>query len=239
MSKDIKNAYPGHHQKSSGVSSNWLRAAVLGANDGIVSVASIVVGVAGASSSRGFVITAGIAGLVAGAASMAVGEFISVSSQRDMERALLKTEEDLLQNYPNEEKAELALLYESKGISKRTSQLVADELSKNNAASAHFDAELGIDPSDLTNPWHAALASAAAFTAGALVPMLAAVFSSASARVPYTFIAVLIALIVTGTLSAKASHTKIARPTARVVIGGFLAMTLTFVIGKVLGVHSI
>ena len=226
--------YPGPHQKQHSVSSNWLRAAVLGANDGIVSVASIIVGVAGASTSRSFIITAGVAGLVAGAMSMAVGEYVSVSSQRDSQKSLLERELHLLKNYPAEEKAELALLYEAKGLSKTTAARVADELSAKDAAAAHFDVELGIDPHDLTNPWEAAFASAISFSLGALVPLAAVLMVATGTRVPVTFAAVIVALIITGILSARASGARPARATLRVVTGGIVAMAITFGIGKLL-----
>src|SRR3989338_2109415 len=151
------------HARKSGAKLNWLRAAVLGSNDGIVSVASIVVGVAGASDSSGFILTAGVAGLVAGALSMAVGEYVSVSTQRDTEKALLEKERLELLNEPEEELDELASLYEAKGLSKATARTTAQELTAHDAFSAHVDAELHIDPNALTNPWHAAVASGASF----------------------------------------------------------------------------
>ncbi|WP_264991347.1 VIT1/CCC1 transporter family protein, partial [Mycobacterium kiyosense] len=152
---------------------NWLRAAVLGANDGIVSVAGIVVGVAGATTQRGPLFTAGLAGLVAGAVSMALGEFVSVSSQRDSERALLAQEREELARAPSTELAELTAIYAAKGLSPQTAARVAEELTAHDAFAAHAEAELKIDPGDLANPWHAAVASAVAFTAGALLPLLA------------------------------------------------------------------
>lgn len=235
MNLTNKTTYPGHHKRLSGVRSNWLRAAVLGANDGIVSVASIVVGVAGASNSRSFIVTAGIAGLVAGALSMAVGEFISVSSQRDIEKALLDRELYLLETFPKEEREELAMLYRQKGLSEKTARLVASELTAKDTASAHFDAELGIDPNQLTNPWHAALASAIAFIAGAIIPLAAIALPPWGGRLTVTFIAVIIALAVTGLLSAKASGAKKLRATTRVIVGGTAAMVVTYLIGLIFG----
>lgn len=161
------------HAQSTGGTLNWLRAAVLGANDGIVSVSSIVVGVAGASDSAAFILTAGVAGLVAGALSMAVGEYVSVSTQRDTEKALLEKERAELREYPQQELEELAGLYEMKGLSKPTARTVAEELMAHDAFAAHAEAELHIDPNDLTNPWQAALASAASFSVGGIVPILA------------------------------------------------------------------
>src|SRR6185312_12028563 len=215
------------HQSDSGSKLNWLRAAVLGANDGIVSVASIVVGVAGASNSAGFIFTAGIAGLVAGALSMAVGEYVSVSTQRDTERALLEKERYELEHEPEAELAELTSLYAAKGLSQETALQVARELTAHDAFAAHVDAELHIDPNALTNPWQAAIASAASFLSGAIIPLIAVVLPPESIRIPVTFAAVLVALIITGTLSAYAGGANKTRATVRVVVGGLLAMAIT------------
>jgi VIT1/CCC1 family predicted Fe2+/Mn2+ transporter len=218
---------------------NWLRAAVLGANDGIVSVASIVLGVAGASNSSGFILTAGVAGLVAGALSMAVGEYVSVSTQRDTEKALLEKERIELSESPNEELEELVGLYAAKGLSSSTARLVALELTKHDAFAAHVDAELNIDPDNLANPWHAAYASALSFFFGALIPLIAIILPPASVRIPITFISVIIALVITGTLSAYAGGANKLTATIRVVVGGILAMVITFGIGKLFGVVGI
>ncbi len=215
---------------------NWLRAAVLGANDGIVSVAAVVVGVAGASNSKFFILTASVAALVAGALSMAVGEYVSVSSQRDTERALLEKERLELATMPEEELEELVQIYEKKGLSRATAEIVAKELTARDAFLAHVDAELGIDPNDLTNPFHAAYASALAFFSGAIIPILAVIFSSPSMQIPVTFIAVIVALLITGLLSAYVSGAKKLRATVRVVLGGILAMIVTFGIGKLFGI---
>jgi len=227
------------HQSDSGSKLNWLRAAVLGANDGIVSVASIVVGVAGASNSAGFIFTAGIAGLVAGALSMAVGEYVSVSTQRDTERALLEKERYELEHEPEAELAELTSLYAAKGLSQETALQVARELTAHDAFAAHVDAELHIDPNALTNPWQAAIASAASFLSGAIIPLIAVVLPPESIRIPVTFAAVLVALIITGTLSAYAGGANKTRATVRVVVGGLLAMAITYGIGKFFGVVGI
>ena len=220
------------HTKGSGVKLNWLRAAVLGANDGIVSVASIRAGVAGASVSTEFIITAGVAGLVAGALSMAVGEYVSVSTQRDTERALLEKERRELIEEPEAELEELASIYEAKGLSHATAQIVAQELTEHDAFAAHADAELQIDPHALTNPWHAAYASAAAFLSGGIIPILAIVLPPTSLQIPVTFAAVLTALVITGTLSAQAGGANKTKATLRVVLGGILAMIITYGIGK-------
>ncbi len=227
------------HTDSSGAKLNWLRAAVLGANDGIVSVAAIVVGIAGATNSSGFILTAGVAGLAAGALSMSVGEYVSVSTQRDTERALLEKERGELRDEPESELEELAALYRAKGLTESTARIVAKELTAHDAFAAHAEAELHIDPNDLTNPWHAAFASAAAFIAGAIIPLIAIVWPPASLRIPVTFIAVLVALAITGTLSAQAGGASRAKATLRVVMGGAIAMAVTFGIGKIFGVIGI
>lgn len=223
----------------SGTKLNWLRAAVLGANDGIVSVASIVVGVAGASNSPRAIFVAGIAGLVAGALSMAVGEYVSVSTQRDTEKALLEKERLELFHNPDEELVELAGLYEDKGLSKTLSEQVAKELTAHDAFAAHAEAELRIDANALTNPWHAAFASSAAFLSGAIIPLIAIVLSPVSAQIPVTVGAVIVALSITGSLSAHAGGASKTIATIRVVVGGILAMAITFGIGKIIGVTGI
>ncbi len=214
---------------------NWLRASVLGADDGIVSIAGLVVGVAGASNSTSTILTAGIAGIVAGAISMAAGEYVSVSSSRDSERALLDKEKSELRDYPVQETNELADIYEKRGLSAKTARTVAEELMAHNAFEAHANAELGIDPNNLTNPWHAALASAASFLAGAFIPLIAIIVPPASVRVPVAFVAVLLALAATGVISARAGGAPVGKATGRVVLGGALAMLVTFGIGKLVG----
>lgn len=218
---------------------NWLRAGVLGANDGIVSIAGLVLGVAGATSSRGIILAAGIAGIIAGAISMAAGEYVSVSSSRDTEKALLEKERYELKYSPKEELEELARIYEKKGLSKKTAMIVAEELTIHDPIAAHFDAELGIDPKNLTNPWHAALASSFAFLIGAVVPLLVILLPPESLRIPITFLAVVIALTATGIISAKVGRANILRAIVRVVIGGALAMIVTYSIGKFFGVQGI
>lgn len=227
------------HSAKSGQKLNWLRAAVLGANDGIVSTASLVVGVAGASNSSSFILTAGIAGLVAGALSMGVGEYISVSAQRDTEKALIKKERGELDTVPELELEELIKIYIAKGLSPETALLVATELTTKDVYAAHLDAELGIDPNDLTNPWHAAYASGLAFFCGAIIPIIMVILSPATLRIPLTFISVLIALSITGTLSAYAGGAGKLKATVRVVVGGMLAMAVTFGIGKLFGIAGI
>lgn len=218
---------------------NWLRASVLGANDGIVSVAAIIVGVAGASDSLSYIVTAGVAGLVAGALSMGVGEYVSVSTQRDTEKAFIEKERVEIAENPERELAELAVIYQRKGLSKETSQIVARELTEHDAFAAHLDAELGIDPNALTNPWHAAYASAISFFAGAIIPIIMVIVAPANLRISATFFAVFIALIITGALSAHSGGASKTKAAVRVVIGGILAMIVTFGIGKIFGVVGI
>ena len=238
MSSDVEQThFEAERERATGMTSrlNWLRAGVLGANDGIVSTAGLVVGVAGATSDRAVILTAGVAGLVAGALSMATGEYVSVSTQRDTERALLEQERRELEEMPEEELAELAGIYRGKGLSPELAQRVAEELTEKDAFAAHVDAELGIDPDDLTNPWHAALASAIAFTVGALLPLLAIELPPPSIRVPVTFISVLVALALTGWISARLGSAGVARAVRRNVFGGALAMAVTYGIGLLVG----
>jgi vacuolar iron transporter family protein len=214
---------------------NWLRAAVLGANDGIVSVAGIVIGVAGATTSRGPIFTAGLAGLVGGAVSMALGEYVSVSSQRDSERAQIALEKRELAESPEAELAELTALYEAKGLSAATARTVATELTARGPLAAHLDAELHLDPADLTNPVQASAASALSFISGALLPMLAILLPPAALRVPVTFAAVLIALALTGALSARLGGSNVRRAVVRVVVGGALGLAFTYGVGYLFG----
>ena len=233
--QDNLSAHPEWHTGGDSTQLNWLRAAVLGANDGIVSVAAVVVGVAGAAASVDFILTAGIAALVGGALSMAVGEYVSVSTQRDTEKALLKKERFELDNYPEQELEELADIYQKKGLSSETAHVVARELTAKDAFAAHVDAELGIDPHDLTNPWHAAYASAASFLVGGLIP-LAMVFAPENVRIIAIFVGVLIALAITGSVSAYVGGANKTTATVRNLAGGALAMLITFGVGKLFGI---
>jgi VIT1/CCC1 family predicted Fe2+/Mn2+ transporter len=244
MKKQDKNSisqhvHPEPHTGNTGSKLNWLRASVLGANDGIVSIAGLVVGVAGATDSTQIIFTAGMAGIVAGAISMAAGEYISVSSSRDTEKALLKKEQYELKHFPKQELEELAQIYERKGLTKNTAILVASELTRNDPYKAHIDAELGIDPDNLTNPWHAAFASAASFLIGAVIPLIAVLAPPTSVRIQFAFAAVLVALAITGTISAKIGNAPVLRAVARVVIGGAIAMVVTYGIGSMFGVKSL
>lgn len=214
---------------------NWLRAGVLGGNDGIVSTAGIVLGVAGATSTRTTILTAGVAGLTAGAMSMAVGEYVSVSSQRDTEKALLEKERGELRETPEEELAELTDMYAAKGLSHDLAAKVAEQLTERDALAAHAEVELGINPGNLSSPWHAALASMMAFTLGSLLPLIAIAVPPPHLRVPITVAAVLVALAITGLVSARLGTAPLTRPLWRNVIGGSLAMGITYAIGTLLG----
>jgi VIT1/CCC1 family predicted Fe2+/Mn2+ transporter len=227
------------HQDTSGQKLNWLRAAVLGADDGLVSVAALIVGIAGATDNTGFILTAGVAGIISGALSMAAGEYVSVSTQRDTERALIEKEKEELASRPVAELEELTKLYEAKGLSRATAETVARELTAHDAFAAHAEAELHIDPDNLTNPWYAAFASAISFTIGGIIPLIVMIFAPAAIRIPFTFVAVGIALIITGAWSAQAGGANKFRAALRVVVGGTLAMFITFIIGRLFGVAGI
>lgn len=214
---------------------NWLRAGVLGANDGIVSTAGLVVGVAGATTDTTALLVAGVAGLVAGALSMAGGEYVSVSTQRDTERALLAKEARELVETPDEELAELAGFYRAKGLSATTAQQVATELTAHDALRAHAEIELGIDGDSLINPWHAAWASLFSFTLGALLPLLAILLPPAAVRLPVTVLAVVLALATTGAVSARLGGAAPLPAVVRNVGVGLLAMGLTFAVGTLVG----
>jgi VIT1/CCC1 family predicted Fe2+/Mn2+ transporter len=170
---------------------------------------------------------------------MAVGEYVSVSTQRDTEEALLEKERRELREEPEAELAELALIYEKKGLTPATAHKVAEELTAHDAFAAHVDAELHIDPNDLTNPWHAAFASGASFLSGAIIPLLAILLPPADLRIPVTFVAVLLVLVITGSLSAYAGGAKKSTATIRVVVGGVIAMAITYGIGKLFGTVGI
>ena len=226
-----------HEPHSGGINDrlSWLRASVLGANDGIVSTAGIVVGVAGATSDRGAIVVAGVAGLVAGAMSMAAGEYVSVSTQRDAETALLAKERRELREEPEEELAELAGLYVDKGLSQDLALKVARQLTEHDALAAHAEAELGIDPDDLTSPWRAALASMVSFTVGALLPLLTILLVPQAWRVGVTVVSVAAALGLTGFVSARLGYASPRRAVARNVAGGLFAMAVTYAVGSLVG----
>ena len=216
---------------------NWLRAAVLGANDGIVSTAGVVMGVAGATDDSGAIVIAGIAALTAGALSMGAGEYVSVSTQRDSEKSILSLEARELQQMPETEERELAAMYVDKGLSAETAEKVARELTEHDALRAHADIEFGIDPDNLTNPWHAAWASMLAFTVGALLPLLIVAFVPDGYRVPVTVVSVVAALALTGFVSARIGYSPRLPAVLRNVSGGLLAMGVTYLIGMFAGVQ--
>lgn len=216
---------------------NWLRAGVLGANDGIVSVSALVVGVAAATSDTAILAVTGVAALLAGAISMALGEYVSVSTQRDTERALIELERRELAEDPAGELEELTQIYEAKGITRATAEQVARELTEHNVLGAHLHAELNINEHDLVSPWHAAFASAISFTVGAALPLLAVLFLPDAWRIPGTFVAVLAALTLTGWLSAWLGGAPKMRAILRVTIGGALGLLVTWGIGSLFNVH--
>lgn len=215
---------------------NWLRAGILGANDGIISTAGIVVGVAGATTQRDWLLLTGLAGLVAGAFSMAGGEYTSVSAQRDTERAALERERWELENLADEELTELARIYEQKGLSSTLAAQVARELTAGDALAAHAEAELGIDAEEQSSPWQAAFSSFVSFALGAALPLLAIVLPPASARVPVTMVTVVIALALTGFVGARLGGGRRRRAAARAVVVGLLTMAVTYAVGSLVGV---
>jgi VIT1/CCC1 family predicted Fe2+/Mn2+ transporter len=216
--------------------SGWLRAAVLGANDGIVSVSSLVVGVAAADPAPRAVLIAGVAGLVAGAMSMAAGEYVSVSSQSDIERADIKREETALAEMPEEELAELVAIYVDRGLSQKTAETVARELTAKDALGAHIRDELGLSEVHTANPLQAAVTSGATFSVAASVPVLAAFLAPAFAIIPTVLIVTVLALVMLGALGAKAGAAPLMPAILRVVGWGIFAMTITAAVGWVFGV---
>lgn len=214
---------------------NWLRAAVLGANDGIISTAGVVMGVAGATTDESTILLAGVAALTAGAISMAAGEYVSVSTQRDSEKSILAMEADELAAMPETELAELVEMLQEKGMTEATAEVVAEELTAHDALRAHAEIEFGIDPDELTNPWHAAWASMIAFTLGALVPLLVLALLPADVRLPLTVAVVAAALALTGATSAHLGYSPKMRAVLRNILGGLLAMGITYVVGMAFG----
>ena len=217
--------------------SGWLRAAVLGANDGILSTASIVIGVAVASQTRNPIVLAGIAGMVAGALSMAAGEYVSVSSQSDIEEADLKRESEELKNVPESELKELALIYQKRGLDEKLSMQVAQQLTDHDALEAHSRDELGISELTQAKPLQAALASCAAFTSGGLIPVMVAFFSPVKQMVYFQYVLALIALIILGVIAAKTGGSNISKAVIRISYWGTVAMGITALIGYVFGVN--
>jgi len=214
----------------------WLRAAVLGANDGIVSVSSLIVGVAAASTNTTAIFVAGAAGLAAGAMSMAAGEYVSVSSQSDIERADIAREKQALIDTPAEEEAELASIYASRGLSVATAALVARELTEKDALAAHVRDELGLSEVHTANPLQAAFASGMTFTAAASLPLAAAILAPSDKIIPTVVIVTLICLAGLGAIGAHVGGAPKPRATARVLFWGAAAMAITAGVGHMFGV---
>jgi len=217
--------------------SNWLRAAVLGANDGIISISSLAIGVAAASTSREPIILATLAGLVAGALSMAAGEYVSVSSQTDTEKADIEREKKELLEMPNEELQILAQIYEKRGLKKETALQVAVELTEKDALSAHIRDELGINEISQANPIQAALASGASFLVGGLLPMLTVLFAPIIGMEYWLYGSTMVFLILLGATAAKTGGSNIAKAIFRITIWGSIAMGLSALVGYLFGVR--
>ncbi|MDE0572724.1 VIT family protein [Demequina sp. B12] len=215
---------------------NALRAGVLGANDGIVSTAGLVIGVAAATpDNHGAILAAGVAGVVAGALSMGVGEYVSVSSQSDAEKSQLRREARWHKERPEWELEQLVQLNVETGMSEETARKAAEEQTAHDPLGIHSRMHLGIDPEEITNPWHAAWASLCAFTLGGLLPLLTILLVPTSAQVPATYIAVLIAVSLTGYTSSRLAHSPRTRAIIRNIVGGALAMGITWGIGALIG----
>ena len=228
-----------HRERHLSHRTGWLRAAVLGANDGIISIAALILGVAASDASRTAVITAGVAGLSAGALSMGLGEYVSVSSQRDTEEADIAKEVWELENVPERELAELTAIYMEKGLDHDLAEQVATALTEKDALRIHLIEELGITESTMARPWQAAFSSTAAFAVGGFIPLLAAILvpesMSTLGRIAITLVVTVVALLALGLAGARAGGARPLRPTFRVVLGGILAMAVTMGIGKLFG----
>ncbi|KAB7731211.1 VIT family protein [Rudanella paleaurantiibacter] len=217
--------------------SNWLRAAVLGANDGIISISSLAIGVATASTTRDPILLATVAGLVAGALSMAAGEYVSVSSQTDIEYADIEREKQELKEMPEVELNILAKIYEKRGLKPETALQVAKELTETDALAAHIRDELGINEVSQAKPTQAAFASGAAFTVGGLLPLLVILFAPVANMVYFLYGFTIISLIILGAVSAKTGGSSISKAILRIVIWGTLAMGLSALVGYIFGVN--
>ncbi len=224
-----------HDEGHGGKRIGLLRAVVLGANDGIISTACLVLGVTAANASRSAILTVGLAGLVAGAASMALGEYISVSSQRDAEDANIAKEKWELANVPERELEELTAIYVHKGLNPELARQVAEELTADDALKIHLAEELGISEHSRAQPVEAMIGSAVAFAAGAAVPLVAIAISSTSNRIAVTIAIVVVALLGLGAAGARAGGAHPVRPIVRVVLGGLVAIGLTMAVGKLFG----
>jgi vacuolar iron transporter family protein len=212
-----------------------LRAMVLGANDGIISTACLILGVAAADAERGTIITAGIAALVAGAASMAIGEYVSVSSQRDSEQADIAKEMWELEHTPEHELDELTAIYKGKGLTQELARAVAVQLTKEDALKVHMAEELGISQLTLARPVQASVSSALSFSVGAAIPLIAVSVASASQRITTTVLVALLTLVALGLASSKAGGAQPLKPTLRVLVGGAIAMAFTMAVGSLVG----
>ncbi|MCS4484119.1 VIT family protein [Gleimia sp. 6138-11-ORH1] len=234
---EVQTRVPAETGSSISARLNWLRAAVLGANDGIVSISGLVVGVAAVDPTNTAAIAlAGAAGIVAASLSMSVGEYVSVSTQLDTERQLVKSQTLALNADPLKEESRLAQLWEAEGLSQATAVQVAKELSAKDPVRAHLTVAHGIDPEDLTSPWAAAFSSFVAFVIGALLPFLTMLLMPATVRIPATFGAVIMALALTGYISAWLGKANRLKATIRLVAGGAFAMGLTYLVGNLFGV---
>ena len=224
-----------HRERHLSHRAGWLRAAVLGANDGIISTASLILGVAASNASHDAILTAGIAGLSAGALAMGMGEYVSVSSQRDTEHADIAKEVWELENVPERELAELTAIYMEKGLEHDLAQQVAVQLTAKDALRIHLIEELGITAETVARPMQAAWSSMVSFATGAALPLFAAWLAPAGARIAITLIVAVLGLFALGIAGAKAGGADPVRPTIRVVLGGIAAMAVTMVIGKIFG----
>ena len=225
------------NEKHYGDRSGWLRAAILGANDGILSTASIIIGVAAASTTREPIILAGVAGLVAGAFSMAAGEYVSVSSQSDIETGDLNRERKELKETPEAELQELAEIYENRGLDKELAMQVSKQLTANDALGAHARDELAINEITQAKPLQAALSSGAAFTFGGLLPVIASLLAPLKWMEYLQYIFALLFLIILGTVAARAGGSNVKKAVVRIVLWGTIAMGMTAAIGYLFGVN--
>jgi VIT1/CCC1 family predicted Fe2+/Mn2+ transporter len=227
-----------HREKHRSGRAGWLRAAVLGANDAIVSTSSLMIGVAASSASKQAILTAGVAGLVAGAMSMAVGEYVSVSSQRDAEQADIEIEKRELARQPQTELNELAMIYRKRGLDQELAMKVAEQLSARDRLGAHIRDELGIDQLTRARPLQAAWASAASFASFALAPIAALLIAPADDRISVIAMLSLASLAVLGAFGAYLGGASMTRAAARVTLGGAIAMAITALIGRLFGVAA-
>lgn len=229
----MENKYQKHIRSHLVLRSNWLRAAVLGANDGILSTASIISGMVAAGATHANIVLAGLAGLVAGAASMATGEYVSVSSQSDIEKADLEREAHELKVNPEYENDELTQIYIDRGLEPDLARVVATQLMNFDALKAHARDEMGISEVITVNPLQAAVSSALSFSGGALLPLVTVMLFPVNEWI--VFVVALLALITLGIVSAKISGSSIFKPTIRVIIWGILSMSVTALAGKLTG----